>query len=97
MKQERRLFARKATIARANLYHPALGTLQANVEDWSLGGVRVTCETLKVNGHDFSQDYFQLEPDYMDVIFTMEFVRLDERGMVLRFVDGSDIVAGDRL
>jgi len=27
----------------------------------------------------------------------MEFVRLDERGMVLRFVDGSDILAGDRL
>ncbi len=97
MEQERRLFFRKPTVAGVRLYHPALGTLPARVEDWSLGGVRISCESLNINGHDFSESYFQLEPDYMDVIFTMEFVRLDEKGIVLKFVDEGDIMAGDRL
>jgi hypothetical protein len=95
--QERRLFTRRPVTVPVRVYHPALGSLRDKVEDWSLGGVRVACNEYKPNGHDLGSAYFQLEPVYMDVIFTMEFVRIIRNGLILQFVDDAQAVTGDRL
>lgn len=97
MKQERRQYVRQPVVAGVRLYHPLLGCLRARVDDWSPGAVRLSGEIPRHNGHDLSEAYFQLEADSMDVIFTMQFVRLDEQGLVLRFVDEGATLAGDRL
>lgn len=97
MKQERRQFIRQPAMAGVRLYHPALGCVRTRLEDWSPGAVRLCGELPAHNGHDLGEGYFQLEADNMDVIFTMQFVRLDRQGLVLRFVDELKLAAGDRL
>lgn len=94
---ERRTHSRKPAECKVRLYHPLLGSHTGHVEDWSSGGVRITCDSFTPNGHDLSQAYFQLETSFMDVIFTMAFVRSVKNGLVLRFVDDAQLVSGDRL
>ncbi|MDR9436439.1 MAG: hypothetical protein RI563_06140 [Thiohalophilus sp.] len=96
MKQERRQFVRQIAGTAVRLYHPVLGTIRSRVEDWSPGAVRLSGDILYHNGHDLDSDYFQLGVDCLDVIFTMAFVRLDEQGLVLRFVDEGQTPFGDR-
>ena len=95
MQQERRQFVRQIAGTAVRLYHPVLGTLRSRVEDWSPGAVRLSGEIPYHNGHDLDGDYFQLGVDCLDVIFTMAFVRLDEQGLVLRFVDEGQTPFGD--
>lgn len=97
MQEERRQCKRQLAAANVRLYHPSLGSLSARLEDWSPDAVRICAQIPGPNGHDFAEGYFQLETDFMDVIFTMQFVRLHEQGLVLRFVDEGDLPAGDRL
>lgn len=96
MKQERRQFVRQSAGAAVRLYHPILGSIRSRVEDWSPGAVRLSGDIPHHNGHDLGSDYFQLEADCLDVIFTMAFVRLDEQGLVLRFIDEGQTPFGDR-
>ncbi|MFO8025984.1 hypothetical protein [Thiohalophilus sp.] len=95
MKQERRQFVRHSAGTAARLYHPALGCLRSLVEDWSPAGVRLRGDIPPHNGYDLGSDYFQLEADCLDVIFIMAFVRLDEQGLVLRFIDEGQTPSGD--
>lgn len=90
MKQDRRQFVRQPVEADVRLYHSSLGCFPARMQEWSPAGIRL-CGTLPChNGHDFRDSYFQLGADCLDVIFTMQFVRLVGDGLVLRFVDERD-------
>ena len=97
MHQERREIFRQLVEAEVRLYHPALGSLPARLEEWSPRSIRLYVDISSPDGHDFAESYFQLGADFIDVLFTMEFVRLDEQGLVLRFVDDGTIPGGDRL
>lgn len=97
MKQERRYSLRQPTQATVRLYHPLLGCIRARIDEWSPQAVRLCGDIPRHNGHDLRVDHFQLEADSMDVIFTMQFVRLDEQCLVLSFVDEGELPAGDRL
>jgi len=96
MKQERRQFIRQPAAADVRLYHPALGCVPARVEEWSPAAVRLCTEIGRKNGHDFGELPFQLGADFMDILFTMQFVRRSGTGLILRFVEEGQTVAGDR-
>lgn len=98
MHQERRAFPRLPVEADVRLYHPLLGSIRARIEEWSPGAVRLTGQQIPAhNGHDFSLEAFQLEPEFMDVIFSMQFVRLEAGALVLSFIDEGELPGGGRL
>lgn len=95
MKQERRQFNRQLAAAGVRLYHPALGCVLAQVEEWSPAAVRL-CVEIGHNGYDFAEIPFQLGTDSMDVLFTMQLVRRSGSSLILRFVEEGQTAAGDR-
>lgn len=97
MERERRQFIRQSAVADVRLYHPALsGCLRTSIEEWSPAAIRLCARLDGNNGVDFSASPFQLEAESMDIIFSMQFVRWDDAGLVLRFVEEGKIVAGGR-
>ena len=84
--QERRSHSRELINAQGRLYHSAFGSLDCFVKDVSDIGMYVKIENIPEDIPVDGEECIQLELFCMDVIFSMECIRHNGHGIVLRFV-----------
>ena len=85
---ERRKHRRKVVNSRVRVFHPVLGSMDAQTRDISDGGVLVLIgeelSSLKVN--DEVKLIF-LDSGNVDVVFNMDIVRLSDDGVAMTFLN----------
>ena len=84
---ERRLHRRSLVDAKVVLYHPSFSRLDGCTRDISDGGMFVRLDTVPVLQSGDLIKVVMLESPNKDIIFNMSFIRREQEGIALEFID----------